>query len=283
MAWPPGVWGRGVDRARWQSGLEVIRSHRAPRTLLLLLVPLALSLAAAAALPPARARATAPVAAAAEPQPELGERLYLRDCAYCHGPEGRGTVRGQSLKEVGPAEAHYAITTGRMPIEEPGDERRRREVTYKPEEVESLIEHMRSFLAPEPEIPEVDVKSAKLSEGAELYLAECAGCHQWSGAGGALMGREAPGLREATPTQIAAAVRTGPPSMPAYGEEVIDEEQLNSLVKYVLYLREPKDRGGDGLWHLGPFAEGLVSWVVGMGVVLLAVLWIGERGTGVRP
>ncbi len=97
------------------------------------------------------------------------------------------------------------------------------------------------------------------------------------------MGREAPGLKESTPTQIAEAIRTGPPSMPAYGPEVMDEEQLNSVVKYVLYLREPEDRGGHGLWHLGPFAEGLIAWVVGMGVLILAVLWIGERGTGEQP
>ncbi len=254
------------------------------RTLLLLLAPLALSLAVVALARPAKARVPAPLAAAAqEPDLELGERLYLRDCAFCHGAEGEGTPRGQSLKDVGPAEVHYAVTTGRMPIQEPGDERRRREVKYKPEEVEAMIAHMRGFIPPEPEIPEVNVKEGDLSEGALFFLSECAGCHQWSGAGGALMGREAPGLKEATPTQIAEAIRVGPPSMPAYGEEVLDEEQLNSVVKYVLYLREPEDRGGHGLWHMGPFAEGLAAWVVGISVLILAVLWIGERGRGEHP
>lgn len=255
------------------------------RTMLLLFAPLVLALAVVALARPARARVpvhTAP-ASVEEPDVELGERLYLRDCAYCHGEEGEGTPRGQSLKVVGPAEAHYAISTGLMPIQEPGDERRRREVKYKPEEVDAMMAHMRRFIAPEPEIPEVNVKEGDLSEGATFYLSECAGCHQWSGGGGALLGREAPGLKEATPTQIAEAIRTGPPSMPAYGEEVLDEEHLNSVVKYVLYLREPEDRGGNGLWHLGPFAEGLVAWVVGIGVLILAVLWIGERGRGEHP
>ncbi|MDQ3569159.1 MAG: c-type cytochrome [Actinomycetota bacterium] len=259
------------------------------RSRLLLLVPLVAAVAAVALYDPPEVGAAAPALlppgsrAAVEGDAELGDQLYQRDCAFCHGVDGRGTSRGQNLTEVGPAEAHYSITTGRMPIEEPGDERRRREVQYKAEEVDALIAHMRKFLAPEPDIPEVDLESAKLSEGLEIYLAECAGCHQWSGAGGALLGREAPGLKEATPTQIAEAVRTGPPSMPAYGEEVISEEELNSVVKYVLYLRAPQDRGGNGLWHLGPFAEGLISWVVGIGVLILGVLWIGERGTGVQP
>jgi len=167
-----------------------------------------------------------------------------------------------------------------MPIQDAGDERRRREVQYKSEEVDALIAHMRGFLAPEPEIPEVNVEEGKLSEGGEVFLAQCAACHQWSGKGGALLGREAPSLQTPSPTQIADAVRTGPPGMPGYGEEVINKDQLNSLVKYVLYLRKPQDRGGNGLWHLGPFTEGLIGWVVGIGVLILAVLWIGERGTG---
>ena len=257
------------------------------RASFLILVPVLLSLALVGLVGPARARAAAPapqpIGTAAQPEPGLGERLYLRDCAFCHGADGRGTPRGQSLKEIGPAEAHYAVTTGRMPIQEAGDERRRREVKYKPEEVDALMSHMRLFLAPEPDIPEVDVESGDLSEGLKLFTAECAGCHQWSGAGGALLGREAPGLRNASPTQIASAVRAGPSSMPGYSEEIFDEHQLNSIVKYVLYLRDPQDRGGNGLWHLGPFAEGLVGWVVGIGVLMVAVLWIGERGTGEHP
>ncbi|HSH59041.1 MAG TPA: cytochrome c [Acidimicrobiales bacterium] len=294
------------------------RWHLSARSSLLLLVPLLVALTAVAFSRPPSARAAQPETTEQEPtqqeptepestEPEIGEpesteteigepaatrsksqaieaelgaRLYQRDCVFCHGADGRGTSRGQSLTEVGPAEAHYSITTGRMPIQAAGEERRRREVQYKAEEVDALIAHMRRFLASEPEIPEVNIEEGKLSEGAELFLAECAACHQWSGNGGALLGREAPSLFESTPTQIAAAIRTGPPGMPGYSEEVIDEEQLNSVVKYVLYLRQPQDEGGNGLWHLGPFAEGLIAWVVGIGVLILAVLWIGERGTG---
>ena len=201
----------------------------------------------------------------------------------CHGPEGGGSPRGQSLREISPAEADYAMTTGRMPIAEPGDERRRRPVKYKREEIDAILEHMRTFLAPEPEIPKVDVNAGKLSEGLELFAAECASCHQWAGAGGALLGREAPSLHQATPTQVAEAIRTGPTTMPEYGEDVMSEHQLNSVVKYVMYLRSPEDRGGHPIWHLGPFAEGLVATFVGLGVLILAVLWIGERGLGEKP
>jgi ubiquinol-cytochrome c reductase cytochrome c subunit len=250
--------------------------HRAARTGLLLAVPLLLTAVAVPLVGQASRRPAAAATAQEQEKPD-GQFLYLRDCGVCHGAEGSGTPRGQSLKEVGPAEVHYAVSTGRMPITSPGDERRRRPVMYSHEEIEALVDHMRPFIAPKPDIPHVDVKEGKLHEGAKLFSAECASCHQWGGQGGALLGREAPALDRSTPTQIAEAIRTGPVSMPEYGEEVIDEEKLNSIVKYVLYLREPEDRGGDPTWHLGPFSEGLVAWVLGMGLIVLALLWIGDR------
>lgn len=246
----------------------------ATRTWALMALPLVLTVA----LVPVLGRATTqPAEAASRADEPDGEFLYQRDCAVCHGAEGQGTPRGQSLREVGPAEVHYAVSSGRMPITSPGDERRRRPVMYSPEEIEAMIEHMRSFIAKDPDIPHVDVKEGKLSEGGKLFSAECASCHQWAGQGGALMGREAPALDRSTPTQIASAIRTGPVAMPEYGEELINEHEMNSLVKYVLYLREPEDRGGDPIWHLGPLTEGLIGWVVGLGVLILACLWIGDR------
>ena len=251
------------------------RWRRLPRSRVLLAVPVLLTLLI---VPFAGVATARPVARSAQGEEPDGEMLYQRDCAVCHGPQGRGTPRGQSLLEVGPAEADYVLTTGRMPISEPGDERRRRPVKYSPEEIEALLDHMRPFLAPEPEIPEeLDLKSAKMSEGAELFSRECASCHQWAGQGGALMGREAPALDRATAKQVAEAVRSGPVGMPEFGEELMNEEQLNAVVKYVMYLRAPEDRGGLSLWHLGPFTEGLISWVVGMALLILITLWIGER------
>lgn len=255
------------------------------RRALVLAAPVVLALVAMAltgpggGVQPADAQAGSPPVFT-EPPPEgraVGEVLYLRDCAICHGVQGEGTPRGQSLKEVGPAEADYAISTGRMPIEKPGTERRRRPARYSREETLAIVDHMRSFLAPQPDIPHVEPKKGKLGEGAEIFLAECASCHQWAGAGGVLFGLESPSLESATPLQIAEAIRAGPVNMPEFGEEQLSQEELDSVVRYVLYLRDPKDRGGNGLWHLGPLTEGLIAWLIGMGVIILAVMWIGER------
>ncbi|MDP9071093.1 MAG: c-type cytochrome [Actinomycetota bacterium] len=249
------------------------------RSWLVLTVPLLLTLVAAPLVGPEAVRPTARAAqAASEPVVPDGEFLYLRDCATCHGVDGEGTPQGQSLHDIGPAQAHYTISTGRMPKEKPDSDRRRRPPRYTNAEITALVDHMRRFLAPEPDIPEVDVRKGKLSEGGELYQAHCASCHQWAGSGGALLGGiESPSLKEVTPLQTAEAIRSGPVGMPTFGEEVLSDEQVNSIVRYVEYLRNPENRGGQSLWHLGPLPEGLIAWVVGMGLLILAVVWIGER------
>ena len=65
--------------------------------------------------------------------------------------------------------------------------------------------------------------------------------------------------------------------MPSFGPETLDDEQVASVVRYVEYLRHPDDRGGLGLGHLGAIPEGFVAWVVGLGVMLMAVRWIGTK------
>ncbi len=254
--------------------------RRRLRSSLVLAVPVLLTIVAAPLVGPTAVRS--PAGASTQPLSEPvvpnGEFLYLRDCATCHGVNGEGTPQGQSLHEVGPAQAHYTLTTGRMPKERPDSDRRRRPPQYSNAEITVMVDHMRRFLAFEPEIPEVDIRKGDLAEGGELYSANCASCHQWAGSGGALLGGiESPSLENSTPLEIAEAIRSGPVGMPAFGEEVFSDEQVDSIARYVVYLRNPEDRGGQSLWHLGPLPEGLIAWVFGMGLLILAVLWIGER------
>jgi ubiquinol-cytochrome c reductase cytochrome c subunit len=119
--------------------------------------------------------------------------------------------------------------------------------------------------------------NANRAAGGEVFRMQCAACHAWAGDGGALLHREAPNLHDATATQVGEAVRVGPGLMPAFGHAAIDNRQLDQLAAYVRYLANPQDRGGDPLWHLGPFAEGFIAWAVGMTVLVLTIRWIGER------
>jgi hypothetical protein len=65
--------------------------------------------------------------------------------------------------------------------------------------------------------------------------------------------------------------------MPAFGTAAVDDHDLNSLVRYVRYLKNPENRGGHPLWHLGPVAEGFVAWAFAMVLLIVATRWIGDR------
>jgi ubiquinol-cytochrome c reductase cytochrome c subunit len=85
-------------------------------------------------------------------------------------------------------------------------------------------------------------------------------------------------LFKASALQVAEAMRTGPPGMPVFNAASFPDDQVNSIARYVLYLQRWPDRGGFALGRIGPVAEGAVGWLVGLGVLLLLVRWIGTSG-----
>ncbi|MEA2461700.1 MAG: ubiquinol-cytochrome c reductase cytochrome c subunit [Actinomycetota bacterium] len=265
--------------ARWFRGAgpgrdDVKRKAVLPPLLLLVTVALAL----APLVPrPAAAQVHTPA-----PTDDRAPQVYLSDCSFCHGSTGEGTEYGPDLRGVGGASADFMLTTGRMPIDEPDEYPKRSEPDYSEIEVRDIVNYVAS-LGQGPAIPSVDVAAGNLLEGQQLYIDNCAACHATTGIGGALTNEAvAPALYDATPTQVAEAMRVGgngrEGSMPVFGPRTISEHDLNSIVRYVTYLQKPNDRGGSGLGHLGPIAEGFVGWVLGLGILVLVILWIGERG-----
>jgi ubiquinol-cytochrome c reductase cytochrome c subunit len=81
--------------------------------------------------------------------------------------------------------------------------------------------------------------------------------------------------------EIAEAMRVGPGTMPVFGETAFTDEEVDAIVRYVVYLQEPEDRGGLAIGRVGPVAEGAVGWIVGLGAMLLLARWIGTK-TGER-
>ncbi len=208
---------------------------------------------------------------------EAGRQLYLVACTSCHGASGEGTDRGPSLIGAGAASAYYYLSTGRMPMDDPDVQPQRKPPVYSPRQIEQLTAYVAS-LGPGTPLPNLEWRHGDLSLGYELFSNNCAPCHSSAGAGGALgHAVYAPPIEPATPLQTAAAVRVGPGAMPAFGPETFDEHELESVVRYVMYLKEPQDRGGFGLGHLGPLPEGFVAWVVGLMAMLGAARWIGTR------
>jgi ubiquinol-cytochrome c reductase cytochrome c subunit len=209
--------------------------------------------------------------------PARGRSLFQTQCSSCHGLDARGVGdQGPSLRGVGAASADFYLSTGRMPLDDPGRQPDRKQRAFDRRQIEDLVAFVAS-LGGGPEIPKPDPSAGELSEGQALFRENCASCHQIVGRGGVVQGATAPPLRPATATQIVEAVRIGPYVMPAFDSSQISDEQLNSLVRYVQSTKHPDDRGGWGIFEIGPVPEGMITWLLAAAVLLGVIRLLGER------
>jgi ubiquinol-cytochrome c reductase cytochrome c subunit len=223
---------------------------------------------------------TARVAVAARPSTAQIRHVFLRDCATCHGANAHGTDLAPSLHGVGAALVDYYLSTGRMPLPttNPKQAPERGDPHYSRPVIDGLVRYVTDLAGGGgPAIPRVDQRAGDLAQGGSLFQLNCAACHSWSGAGGALLDRSAPSLHAATPVETAEAVRGGPGNMPAFGTGALSARQVDAVVRYVQYLRHPDDRGGWSLWHLGPLPEGAVAIFLGLGAVVFAIRRMGTK------
>jgi ubiquinol-cytochrome c reductase cytochrome c subunit len=207
---------------------------------------------------------------------QRGRDLYAQSCAGCHGEDLRGRKgQGPALSGVGAAAVDFYLSTGRMPIADPTDEPVRSDPAFPRRDIQALVAYVAGFGGPA--IPAVNPDRGDVARGKEAFTESCAGCHQVLGRGGVVTGAFVPALTDATPRQLAEAVRVGPYLMPRFGERQIDQAELNDIAAYVRAQRDPDDRGGWGIGNIGPVPEGLVAWLLA-GVVLLGVVrLLGER------
>ena len=209
--------------------------------------------------------------------PDAGRQLYVQACSTCHGVTGEGTEIAPPLIGAGAAKADFYMSTGRMPAEGPTKQAPRREPIFTEEQRHEIAEYVATF-GEGPPIPEVDPERGDLVEGNLLYSTNCAACHNATGSGGAV-GREyyAPELYPATPLEIAEAIRSGPGAMPIFNHGALTDDEVNSIVRYIEHLKGRENPGGFSIGALGPFSEGFVAWIVGLGAMVGLARWIGSR------
>jgi ubiquinol-cytochrome c reductase cytochrome c subunit len=65
--------------------------------------------------------------------------------------------------------------------------------------------------------------------------------------------------------------------MPLFGDDVMSEEQLASVVRWVVELRDRDSPGGLSVGRSGPVSEGLIAWVVGIGLLAIVMYLLGEK------
>lgn len=208
-----------------------------------------------------------------------GKSLFETSCASCHGLDAQGTKRGPSLYGVGSAAVDFQVGTGRMPLSNLGAQAPRKKPVYSQKQIDALAAYVES-LSPGPQSPkgvDKDYKSAALGKGGELFRANCAQCHSLTGQGGALThGKYAPSLGHISGKHIYEAMQTGPENMPVFGDTLTHKEKL-SIIHYVKATDNEPNPGGFGLGRVGPVSEGLVLWILGIGLCIAATIWITAK------
>ncbi|MFD0686884.1 cytochrome bc1 complex diheme cytochrome c subunit [Actinomadura fibrosa] len=242
-----------------------------------------------------------------------GKQLFNKNCASCHGLNAEGTkdAKGKpiapSLIGVGAASVDFQVGTGRMPAMNPGaqmprkepippfnteiktdyEEKEKREAAEKQKaQAEKNLEDLSAYIASlggGPEIPPAsatDPSKGNVALGGKLFRTNCAQCHNFTGQGGALTGgKYAPPLShsDVTPTQIYEAMLTGPQAMPVFNDTTLTPQDKQAIIAYLVQTREEPNPGGNGLGRIGPVSEGLAGWLIGLGLLVLAAMWITAK------
>jgi ubiquinol-cytochrome c reductase cytochrome c subunit len=212
-----------------------------------------------------------------------GRELFAVTCASCHGEDAQGTSLAPSLIGVGAAAVDFQVSTGRMPAKDLGPEMPRKPVTLTNGQIMALADYIAS-LGGGPTIPsaaQVSTSGANLALGQSLFITDCAQCHNFDGAGGALTyGKYAPPLTRSTPTQIYEAMLTGPEAMPVFSDTTITPAQKRDIIAYITAVRAEPNPGGFSLGRIGPVTEGLVGFLGGIGVLIFLAMWITMKRRG---
>ncbi len=212
---------------------------------------------------------------------EEGREIFLKGCSSCHGLNAEGGGIAPALIGVGAASVDFQVGTGRMPMADMSQQAMRKTPVYDEAETAALAEYVAS-LAPGPAIPGAAQltyeRDGNTAEGGELFRTNCAMCHNAAGQGGALtQGKYAPTLMGVSAKHIYEAMITGPQAMPVFGEKAITPEEKLSIIKWIKAVENEKGLGGASLGKVGPVTEGLVSWVLGIGLLIGIAVWLTTK------
>nr|WP_202121959.1 c-type cytochrome [Streptomyces sp. BA2] len=211
-----------------------------------------------------------------------GKKLYSVGCSSCHGTGGQGSSDGPSLVGVGAAAVDFQVSTGRMPLQQPGAQAPKKKAIYNQAQIDQLAAYIAS-LGAGPTIPtekQYSPEGADIAKGGELFRTNCAQCHNFTGEGGALTkGKFAPSLEDVSPKHIYEAMQTGPQNMPSFPDTIMPEKNKKDIIAYLDAVNgeQTESPGGLKLGGLGPVSEGLFGWIFGLGSLIAVAVWVAAR------
>lgn len=210
---------------------------------------------------------------------EAGEKLFGANCATCHGTNAQGTEDGPTLIGVGAASVNFQVGTGRMPLAFQGPQGMVKPKQFSEEQTLQMAAYVAS-LAPGPGLPDPQYLNGDgdVATGATLFRINCAMCHNVAAAGGALTeGKFAPNLIGVGAGHVYEAMITGPQNMPVFSDANISPQEKADIISYLKYIEEKPAVGGLTLGAIGPVAEGLFIWVIGLGIIIAFTVWITAK------
>ncbi len=210
-----------------------------------------------------------------------GKEIFARGCSSCHGLNLEGGAIAPSLIGVGAASVDFQVGTGRMPMADMSVQAMRKDPVYNQAETAALAAYVAS-LAPGPAaINNEDLaweRSGDAAQGGQLFRSNCSMCHNFAGQGGALtQGKYAPSLMGVEPKYIYEALITGPQSMPVFSDKIITPAEKLSIIKWIKSAEAEPNLGGASLGRTGPVTEGLLSWTLGIGVLIGIAVWLTAK------
>ena len=218
-------------------------------------------------------------AAYSQSQVDEGKKLFLANCASCHGKNAEGSEVAPTLIGVGAAAVDFQVGTGRMPGQASGPQMFKKDVQFTQEQIDALAAYVAS-LAPGPAVPtDAAVETnGDTTRGGELFRINCAMCHNAVGAGGALTeGKFAPALTGVTPKHIYEAMVTGPQNMPVFNDANLTPQDKKDIISYLKFVEANPSAGGYELANLGPVVEGLFAWIFALGGIVAITIWLGAK------
>jgi ubiquinol-cytochrome c reductase cytochrome c subunit len=217
-----------------------------------------------------------------------GQELYNDHCISCHGVNLQGVQdRGPSLIGAGDAAIWFQVSTGRMPLarQEAQGVRKPPLPQFDPETEDGLanLDALGAFVQANgggPTRPAEEgeaLRGEDPARGGELFRLNCASCHNFTGTGIALSsGKEAPALAPAGEMDVYTAMLHGPQNMPKFSDRQLTPDEKQDIIAYVESVHDVNP-GGNPLGGLGPTAEGVIAFVVGIAAMVGFAMWLGAK------